>query len=56
MTSAPLAEDGRARLRPARIGRRSGSEAEGVEGLRAGTRVVLYPTDHVADGVRVAER
>jgi multidrug efflux pump subunit AcrA (membrane-fusion protein) len=49
-------EDGRARLRSVRVGRRNGSEAEVLEGLRAGERVVLYPTDNVEDGVRVAER
>ena len=54
--AAYVVEDGRARLRPVRIGRRSGSEAEVVDGLRAEERVVLYPTDNVEDGVRVVER
>jgi HlyD family secretion protein len=51
-----VVENGRARLRSVRVGRRNGSEAEVLEGLRAGERVVLYPTDNVEDGARVAER
>jgi HlyD family secretion protein len=47
---------GRARLRVIRPGRRNGSEVEVLDGLRPGERVVLYPTDNVADGVRVARR
>jgi HlyD family secretion protein len=38
------------------IGGRNGSEAEVVDGLWEGERVVLYPTDKVEDGVRVRER
>jgi HlyD family secretion protein len=49
-------EAGRARLRSVRIGRRNGTDAEVLEGLREGERVVLYPTDTVEDGARVAQR
>ncbi|HEU4955600.1 MAG TPA: HlyD family efflux transporter periplasmic adaptor subunit [Gemmatimonadales bacterium] len=47
---------GRARLRVIRPGRRSASEVEVLDGLKPGEQVVLYPTDNVADGVRVAQR
>jgi HlyD family secretion protein len=49
-------ETGRARLREIDTGRRNDSAIEITGGLREGERVVLYPTDNVADGVRVAER
>lgn len=51
-----VVDAGRARLRPIEIGRRNDSEVEVVRGLRAGEKVVLYPTDNVGDGVRVAAR
>jgi HlyD family secretion protein len=54
--AAYVVEAGRARLRSVRIGRRNGTDAEVLEGLREGERVVLYPTDNVEDGARVAER
>jgi HlyD family secretion protein len=51
-----VVEAGRARLRMIEVGRRNDSEVEVVRGLREGDRVVLYPTDNVGEGVRVAER
>jgi HlyD family secretion protein len=54
--AAYVVEAGRARLRSVRIGRRNGTDAEVLEGLREGERVVLYPTDTVEDGARVAQR
>jgi HlyD family secretion protein len=54
--AAYVVDDGRARLRQVTIGGRNGSEAEVVDGLREGERVVLYPTDRVEGGVRVRER
>jgi HlyD family secretion protein len=51
-----VSQGGRARLRGIRPGRRNGSEVEVHAGLRPGERAVLYPTDNVADGVRVADR
>jgi HlyD family secretion protein len=51
-----LSDGGRARLRIIRPGRRNASQVEVLEGVRPGDRVVLYPTDNVADGVRVTER
>lgn len=54
--AAYVVEAGRARLRSVRVGRRNGTEAEVLEGLHEGERVVLYPTDSVKDGARVAQR
>jgi HlyD family secretion protein len=41
---------------PITIGRRSQAEAEVLSGLEVGDRVVVYPGDRVAHGVRVEER
>jgi HlyD family secretion protein len=54
--AAFVVESGRARARRLRIGERNGTTAEVVEGLKAGDRVVVHPSDRVVDGVRVAER
>jgi HlyD family secretion protein len=51
-----VAQDGRAALRTVRIGHRDGRVAEVLAGLEAGERVVLHPSDRVADGVRLAQR
>ena len=44
----------RARLRPVAVGHRTAAEAEIVEGLAAGDRVVLHPPNELRDGMRVA--
>jgi len=49
-------EDGRARLRVVKVGRRTGLEAEIVESLDAGDHVVLSPSDRISDGVRIRPR
>jgi len=49
-------EGGRARLRTATIGQRTGTEAQVTGGLAEGDRVIVHPPDAVADGVRVAPR
>ena len=49
-------EEGRARLRPLKLGRRNDEQAQVLEGLEEGERVVLYPSDRVSDGVMVTER
>lgn len=49
-------QDGRARLRRVELGRLSGLEAEIVDGLAEGERVVLHPSDRVVDGVRIVDR
>jgi HlyD family secretion protein len=47
------AADGRARLRRVEVGQRGADAVEVRGGLEAGERVVLHPTDRVADGVRI---
>jgi len=46
----------RARLTPVKVGALTDDEAEIRAGLKAGERVVVFPTDKVADGVLVRER
>jgi HlyD family secretion protein len=43
-----------ARLRAVKIGHSNGLETEILDGLREGDRVIVYPGDKIADGVRVA--
>ena len=50
------ADDGRARIRKVTVGQRNSAEGEIVDGLREGERIVLHPSDRIADGVRIAER
>ncbi len=50
------AEDGRARLQIVSLGQRNQLSAEITEGLVEGDRVVLHPSDRVAQGVRIAPR
>lgn len=47
---------GRAELRHVEIGLRNGIAVEVTSGLEDGERVVLHPSDRVADGVRIAAR
>lgn len=49
-------DGGRARARPVTVGRRNGAEAQIVSGMAEGETVVVYPSDRVRDGVRVAAR
>jgi HlyD family secretion protein len=49
-------EDGRARLRVVKVGRRSRLEAEIIEGVETGDRVVVSPSDRISDGVRIVSR
>ncbi|MCL4766667.1 MAG: HlyD family efflux transporter periplasmic adaptor subunit [Hyphomicrobiaceae bacterium] len=48
--------DGRAAVQQVAIGERNQSFAEVLEGLEAGDRVILHPSDRIAEGVRVEER
>jgi HlyD family secretion protein len=48
-----VVEGGRVRRREVVVGRRGGLAAEIQEGLSPGENVVLYPSDQLADGVRV---
>jgi HlyD family secretion protein len=50
------ARNGRIEEVPVEVGRRSAVEAEVLSGLAEGDRVVVYPSDRVADGVRYRER
>jgi HlyD family secretion protein len=47
--------DGRARLRPVRVGDSSGTGVEVTEGIAAGERVIVHPSDRVRDGSRVRD-
>lgn len=49
-------EGGRARLRRVEIGQNNGDLAEVRSGLNPGDRVVLYPNQSIADGVRLRVR
>lgn len=49
-------QDGRARLTPVTVGALTDREVEVRQGLKAGDRVVVFPSDRVADGVRVRPR
>lgn len=51
-----IESDGRAQRRQVEIGRRNGLEAEIIGGLKTGERVIMHPSDKVADGVRVTGR
>jgi len=46
-------EEGRARIRPVKIGHRNPFEAEVLDGIAAGARVVKYPSNQLEDGARV---
>ncbi|KQY35427.1 RND transporter [Caulobacter sp. Root487D2Y] len=48
--------DGRARLTPVEVGAMTDREAEIRKGLRGDERLVVFPSDKVADGVRVRQR
>jgi HlyD family secretion protein len=49
-------DDGIAQPRLVKIGRRNGLEAEIIDGLEVGERIVLYPGDAVVEGARISER
>ena len=48
-----VVEDGRAHRRSVEVGHRTGAVAEITSGLKAGERVILFPSDKVDDGSRV---
>jgi len=39
-----------------KLGHRNDNDAEVMEGLKEGDRVILYPGDRIDDGVSVSER
>jgi HlyD family secretion protein len=51
-----LVKEGRARATVVKIGHRNNQLAEVLSGLSVGDRVILHPSDRIADGARVAER
>jgi len=51
-----VAENGRAALRHVTLGERNSESAELRDGLADGARVVLHPSDRIADGTRIVER
>jgi HlyD family secretion protein len=48
--------DGKANKREIKLGRRTGLEAEIVEGLTAGERIVVHPSDKITEGVALETR
>lgn len=51
-----VADRSRAALRPVKVGRQNGIDAQIVSGLEPGDEVVLHPSDRVSDGARIARR
>lgn len=51
-----LVEDGIAKLRQVEIGHNNGIQAQVVNGLESGDRVILYPASGLSDGTRVVQR
>jgi HlyD family secretion protein len=51
-----VVDQGRARLRQVEIGHRTGASIEIIRGLTPGTKVVLFPSDKIEDGVRIRSR
>lgn len=48
--------DGRAGLRVVEVGRRTGREAEILDGVEVGEQVIVSPSDRITDGVRIRSR
>jgi HlyD family secretion protein len=51
-----VVKDGRAEFRGIDLLRRSGRAAAVAAGLDPGERVIVYPSDRMADGIRVEAR
>lgn len=51
-----VVDDGAARTRPVTIGHRGSFDVEILEGLKAGERVILHPSNQIQEGVKVEER
>jgi HlyD family secretion protein len=56
MWAAFAVEGGRASPQAVTVGRTNDNVAEVLDGLEAGDRVILYPSDRIREGTRVAER
>jgi HlyD family secretion protein len=48
--------DGRARVTPVKVGHRNNRQAEILDGISEGARVVLHPSDRVRDGIAISQR
>ncbi|MFN4098339.1 MAG: efflux RND transporter periplasmic adaptor subunit [Pararhodobacter sp.] len=51
-----IEDAGKARLQAVNIGRQAEGQAEVLDGLAEGTRVILYPASALADGARITAR
>ncbi|MBP1872314.1 multidrug efflux pump subunit AcrA (membrane-fusion protein) [Ensifer adhaerens] len=51
-----VAGEGRARLTPVTVGQRNSLEVEIKNGVTSGERVILYPSNRIADGAAIVER
>jgi HlyD family secretion protein len=51
-----VVDEGTARLRPVKVGQRSGTEAQILGGLTPNERVVVHPPDTLSDGARISVR
>lgn len=52
--AAFILKDGHAHLKQVKVGRSSGTEVQILEGLNPGDEVIMYPGNHIKDGMRVA--
>ncbi len=51
-----VVDDGVARMRTVKLGRRNSLAAQVLDGVREGERIILHPSDQVHDGAKVQER
>ncbi|MCU7852338.1 MAG: HlyD family efflux transporter periplasmic adaptor subunit [Candidatus Thiodiazotropha sp. (ex Monitilora ramsayi)] len=51
-----IEQQGKASQRRVEIGRRTGLEAEILQGLSAGERIVVHPSDKIAEGIAIESR
>lgn len=51
-----VVEEGVAIRRQIELGERNGLEAEVIEGVESGVRVIVHPSDTITDGINVVER
>ena len=48
--------NGHARMQTIQVGQRSGLQAQVLDGLKVGDKVIVHPDDKVLDGVRIKVR
>ncbi|MEJ2266582.1 MAG: hypothetical protein P8X95_24305, partial [Anaerolineales bacterium] len=49
-------DNGVASKRNIKLGRRTGLEAEVIEGLKTGERIIVHPSDKISQGVSIESR